>query len=433
MAADGRSEEAVAAWGALCKALPDDAAAHQALANLYAALRHPADEERELAELARLRPRDSRPLRRLAALARARGDAQTAKMYESLAASLASPKRLPAASLQEMIAALFLIMGAVLVLPFAVKKVEHNLELFLLAMGLAAALVSRVLDAALVQLALVEPLPITAAVLVAGALFKALRFKLRAAIEWTLGHVPLRVLIFMLVAALGLLSSLIAIIASLVLVELVSALRLDRDSEIWLTVMACFTIGLGAALTPIGEPLHPRHRRAAPGLLVPVAPSVVAGDPRRAGERRARGLSPERKGEGLGTEDVLESWGAVAVRAGKVFVFVAALVLLGHGFKPVVEAYIVKLPGAALYWINSISAVLDNATLAAAEISPTMSDAQIRDVLIVFIAGGMLIPGNIPNIVSAGKLNITGTEWAKKGVPVGLVLMGACFALLLVV
>ncbi len=29
----------------------------------------------------------------------------------------------------------------------------------------------------------------------------------------------------------------------------------------------------------------------------------------------------------------------------------------------------------------------------------------------------MLIPGNIPNIISAGKLGITSKEWARLGVP----------------
>ena len=32
-------------------------------------------------------------------------------------------------------------------------------------------------------------------------------------------------------------------------------LPLDRQSEIRLAVLACFAIGLGAVLTPIGEPL----------------------------------------------------------------------------------------------------------------------------------------------------------------------------------
>ena len=66
------------------------------------------------------------------------------------------------------------------------------------------------------------------------------------------------------------------------------------------------------------------------------------------------------------------------LRAGKIFLFVMALELLGAGFKPIIDTYIIHLDGRILYWINMISAVLDNATLAAAEISPSMSGLQIE-------------------------------------------------------
>jgi len=78
-----------------------------------------------------------------------------------------------------------------------------------------------------------------------------------------------------------------------------------------------------------------------------------------------------------------------------------------------------------------ISAVLDNATLAAAEVSPLMPEETLRAVMLgLIISGGMLIPGNIPNIIAAGKLHITSKEWARFGVPVGLVAMVAFFILL---
>lgn len=41
----------------------------------------------------------------------------------------------------------------------------------------------------------------------------------------------------------------------------------------------------------------------------------------------------------------------------------------------------------------------------------------------LLIFGGMLISGNIPNIISAGKLRITSKERAKLGVPIGLILV----------
>jgi predicted cation transporter len=79
-----------------------------------------------------------------------------------------------------------------------------------------------------------------------------------------------------------------------------------------------------------------------------------------------------------------------------------------------------------------ISAVLDNATLAAAEISPMMDDMTIKAILLgLLISGGMLIPGNIPNIIAAGKLNITSKEWARFGLPIGLITMFAYFLVIL--
>jgi predicted cation transporter len=85
--------------------------------------------------------------------------------------------------------------------------------------------------------------------------------------------------------------------------------------------------------------------------------------------------------------------------------------LLGDGFKPIILEYLIKVPSVALYWINMASAVLDNATLAAAEIGPVLNEFQIKSVLMgLLISGGMLIPGNIPNIISASKLGITSKE-----------------------
>ena len=108
-----------------------------------------------------------------------------------------------------------------------------------------------------------------------------------------------------------------------------------------------------------------------------------------------------------------------------------ALTLLGAGFEPFIEKYLLDLNPLILYWINMISAVLDNATLAAAEISPEMNDSTIKALLLgLLISGGMLIPGNIPNIIAAGKLNIKSIEWARFGVPIGLIAMVIYFVVI---
>jgi len=67
-----------------------------------------------------------------------------------------------------------------------------------------------------------------------------------------LQYVPLKIFLFLLTVSLGLLSSIItAIVASLVLVEIVSVLPLARRDKVNLDIIACFAIGLGAVLTPM--------------------------------------------------------------------------------------------------------------------------------------------------------------------------------------
>lgn len=78
-----------------------------------------------------------------------------------------------------------------------------------------------------------------------------------------------------------------------------------------------------------------------------------------------------------------------------------------------------------------ISAILDNATLTAAEISSKMITSQISAILMgLLISGGMLIPGNIPNIISASKMKIKSREWARLGIPLGLVIMIVYFVII---
>ena len=343
---------------------------------------------------------------------------------------------------------LALIFVLVLTLPFLFHRVEKDLELFLFVMGVAAAAVGGAFSWKLAGTALEDPLPITAAVLGMGFLFRWTRGLIERGVRALLLRVPVKLFVFGLILGLGLVSSVITvIIASLVLVEVVSLLKLDRGSEVKIVVLACFALGLGAVLTPIGEPLST------------IAVSKLSGPPYHAGfwfllQRLGVWIVPgivgfallslffhdrqvQRAEESLeeSAEEVArdESYRDIFLRAGKVYLFVVALVLLGEGFKPVIDRYVVSLPAWMLYWLNMSSAVLDNATLTAAELSPAMEMGQIRDVLLgLLLAGGMLIPGNIPNIIAASKLKIGMKEWAKFAVPVGLVAMALYFVLLLI-
>ncbi|OGQ45070.1 MAG: cation transporter [Deltaproteobacteria bacterium RIFCSPLOWO2_02_FULL_46_8] len=330
-----------------------------------------------------------------------------------------------------MILGLFVILVAVLILPFSIKKIEHNLEIFLFVMGVAASLISRQMSGHLAMEALKDPLPITAAVLIFGLLFKWSRSLLDSAIQKLLDKIPVPVFVFFLILILGLASSIItAIIASLVLVEVISMLKLDKQFETRFVIIACFAIGLGAALTPIGEPLATiaiAKLKSWPDvnfwyLIKLLGVEVIVGV--FALSILSLFFHGKKQGHGLTGTHREENYKEIIVRTIKVYFFVMALVFLGQGFKPVIDIYLVKISGDVLYWINMISAILDNATITAAEIGPTMTPIQIKKLLMgLLIAGGMLIPGNIPNIVAASKLKIASKEWAKLGVPLGLILM----------
>jgi len=89
--------------------------------------------------------------------------------------------------------------------------------------------------------------------------------------------------------------------------------------------------------------------------------------------------------ESLAAEEEEEKLGEVFVRAGKVYIFVMALIFLGAGFKPLIDTYLLKLPSQILFWVNMVSAILDNATLAAAEIGVKVLTERVAPELEVMI------------------------------------------------
>lgn len=339
------------------------------------------------------------------------------------------------------IPSLALIMALVLLLPFSIKRVEEELEIFLLIMGCAAMTVSGLWSLHIVEASLVEPVKISAAVLVAGLLFRAAKKHVEGFIERLERVIGIRHALFTLIVLLAFLSSLLtAIIAALILCEILYHLRLDRPSRIRATVYACYAIGLGAALTPLGEPLSTivtARLQGAPHnadffwlarlLLLWVAPAILAVAALAA---YGQPLGREAKAK-LGADAPPETNKALLIRAAKVYVFVAALVYLGEGLSPIAGKLIPALKGWQLYWLGLTSAALDNATLAAAGIVPAMSREQILSfTLSLLISGGILIPGNIPNIISASKLGIKSREWAKEALPAGAALLLIYFLVL---
>lgn len=341
---------------------------------------------------------------------------------------------------------LFSIFLLILILPITVKLVEHNLEAFLFVIGGITLLFShwlgpeRLVTLQLAESALLEPVKLTIATLVFGLVFRALREPLKTRIVKIETRLGPRLFAFLLIFLLGILSSVItAIIAALVLCEIVSAINLDKKYETRLVIFACFSIGMGAALTPIGEPLSTiavaKLRGGTLGedffmLLRVFGVYIVPGLLLIAAAGGFFRGSQVTRSESL-TEDSEESFGQIALRAFKVYIFVMALVLLGTGFKPMIDMYISKMPAPVLYWVNITSAILDNATLAAAELGPRMTVAQVKGIIMgIIISGGMLIPGNIPNIIAANKLKISSRAWAIAGMPFGLILMAFYFGIL---
>jgi len=338
---------------------------------------------------------------------------------------------------------LMAIMVMVLTLPFFSHRVEKQLELFLFLTGVVSMTISGQWSWHVVHEALIDPIKITLAVLIAGLLFRLIRPKIGIGANRLAQRIRFAPLFFIIVVGLGLLSSFItAIIAALILAEVISTLRLPRTVELRLVVITCFSIGLGAVLTPLGEPLST------------IAVAKLSGEPYHAGFFFLLGLlgrwvillifglgllamllpNQHEARERALTKDKPEQTRDILIRALKVYVFILALVFLGTAFTPIVDKYLTRIPAAGLYWINIVSAVLDNATVTAAEITPRMSEQTIRTVLLgLLIAGGMLIPGNIPNIICANKLAIKSSEWARIGVPLGLVLMVGAFVVLLLV
>jgi Predicted cation transporter len=357
-------------------------------------------------------------------------------------------------------AGLLVVLLVVLIGPFRVHLIERNLEVFLFLCGVVALTIAgfATLDGEetgwtldIVEEALTAPLRITDVfgipvgifqiVLVVGLALHYWHGPIHRGIRNLSPRVPLHLLMGVLIIILGLASSVIsAIIASIILVEVICALPLSRVAQIRLTVIACFSIGLGAALTPLGEPLST------------IVVSKLSGSPYDAGFDFllsllgayivpgiiALGLlggivagKMTLRTDHLDCEVFRESLRDVFMRAAKIYLFIMALIFLGEGFKPIILAYIIHIPSVALYWVNTVSAILDNATLAAAIMSPVLTEIQIKSSLIaLLVSGGMLIPGNIPNIIAAAKLRITSKEWASVGIPLGLVTLFVYFVIL---
>lgn len=332
---------------------------------------------------------------------------------------------------------LTIIVLAALFLPFLWHKAEEQLEIFLFCLGILAATASHCWSWKLIKEAFTHPITITLAVLITGILFNYFKDKITALIESFAEKFGIKKTVFFAILILSFMSSMTtAIIAALILCEIVACLRLHKKDCLQVIVMGCFGIGMGAVLTRIGEPLSvividklsgaPHHAGFffLSKLLWPyIIPAILFF------AYMATRISSEQNKTKLHLEK--ETYTDILMRAGKIYLFIMALVLFGAGLSPLARATIQKLPPNILYWANSLSAILDNATLAAAEIVPEMTRAQIKFLLLALIvSGGFLIPGNIPNIICASKFKIKSSDWARSALPLGVGVMFLFFVIL---
>lgn len=317
--------------------------------------------------------------------------------------------------------------------PIVLAPLERNLEAFFFVLGIIAALLARCLTWAVVLKAATEPILISLVVVGAALVFVRCRVGFDRIFDRIRGRLPKSVLTGLAVFIIAVASAFItSIVAALVLVEITGLLRLERAPQLNVIIFGCFAIGLCSALTPMGGPVSTLAAgalglnffglfRLLAGYVMPVVVmlSLLAGVAARRGPDSPRT-----------SDEVRESPRDALLQGLKVFGFISGLVLIGEAFAPLAARYIPLLGGTGLYWGNTISAALDNSTLVALEFH-RMSLTQARLALLsLLVSGGMLIPGNMPNIVCAGILHISSYTWARVGVPLGVLLLGIYFALL---
>lgn len=292
-----------------------------------------------------------------------------------------------------------IILLVVLLGPLLFHRIEDNLEAFLFVMGVLSALASGALTMRLVTEALSHPIPIT------SCLGWRPASSLRSSQPWC---------------------------SSSWSPPCGSRAPTRSAWQWWRASPSGWAPPSPPSVNPSAQSLRPDSERTFGSWRCLLAPMIVPGVIVLGASARLlvaqTGPTGERRAEGP-----TEGSRAVIGRAVRIYIFVLALVFLAEGFRPLVDRYVIGLDPRVLYWVNTISAVLDNATLTAAEIDPRMTQEQVRAILMgLLLSGGMLIPGNVPNIIAAGKLRIGSREWARVAIPIGVVLLVVYYIVLFV-
>lgn len=337
-------------------------------------------------------------------------------------------------------ALLGIVVANLLVWPLASRWVESHLEIFLLMVGAAAVTISGGWSVDFIYETLQYPVNVAFIVLIVSVIFNNYsRYIFRVLFAFFRKLEP-QYSFALLVFLLGITSSLVSVtVAALVLAEVLKVVNLERLSTVRITVFACYAIGLGAVLTPLAEPLGLIINNALTGaphfadffflmrhFFVWIAPAILLLSAAAGYSARHAGTTMQ-----MHIREDKETYGSMLRRTWHIYMFVAALNLISAGLRPLAQSTITHLGGKVLFLANAVSVIIDNATLAAIEIVPTISMNDLIYMVIGLAAfGSMLVQGNLPNIVAAEKLGIKSREWASVAVPTGLVLMGAYFIIL---
>ena len=329
--------------------------------------------------------------------------------------------------------AAIVILTLLLLGPVLVSRIERNLEFYCLALGVLAISIGPGFSVPLILTAIRVPAGICAAVIAAAIVFGIVRADLDAAIRKLEVRIPRSILTAATIFTIAALSCVVTVIvAALLLVEVIAILRFDEERRARVTVAGCFAVGMGSALTPLGGPLA---TLAAHGLgkdffglmnlLAPwVIPGVIAASI-LAGVFASGGKILPREGT-----LVLRSNRDMIVQAAKVFAFIAGLVLISQAYGELVGKVVARLGNNALFFANTVSIALENSTLVALEIHNMSPERARMAIMSLLVSGGVMIPGNIANIISAGALRIRSGEWAKTGLPMGIAMLIVYFVLL---
>ncbi len=327
-----------------------------------------------------------------------------------------------------------------LVWPLASRWVESHLELFLLGVGAAAVTVSGGWSVDFLYETLNYPVNVAFIVLIVSVIFNNYsRYIFRVLFAFFKKMEP-RYSFAVLIFLLGMTSSLVSVtVSALVLAEVLKVVNLERTATVRITVFACYAIGLGAVITPLAEPLGliinnalsvPPHNADFFFLLKHffwwIAPAVLLLSAAAGYFARNAGTTLQ-----MHIREDKETYSSMLRRTLHIYMFVAALNLISTGLRPLAQSTITHLGGKVLFLANAVSVIIDNATLAAIEIVPSISMNDLVYMVIGLAAfGSMLVQGNLPNIVAAEKLGIKSREWASVAVPTGLILMGGYFIIL---